>query len=77
MNTDKTAVDYNNLDLSDINPLTDIATRRETIRSKAKRIQRHLTHKQTKAQRNQSMEATDAATSLMEISKKTTIKADA
>ena len=43
--TDKTAVDYNNLDLSDINPLTDIATRRETIRSKAKRIQRHLTHK--------------------------------
>jgi hypothetical protein len=52
MNTDKTAVNYNNLDLSDINPLTDVATRRETIRSKAKRIQKHLTNEKNKILRH-------------------------
>ena len=52
MNTDKTATaDYNNLDLSAINPVSDIATRRETIRSKAKKIQRHLTQEKNKVLR--------------------------
>ena len=51
MNTDKTAVDYNNLDLSDINPLADIISRRDMIRSKAKKIQKHLTMEKNKAAR--------------------------
>ena len=51
MNADKTAVEYDKLDLSDINPLTDIISRRETIRSKAKKIQKHLTMEKNKTLR--------------------------
>jgi hypothetical protein len=51
MYANKTAVEYDRLDLSDINPLTNLASRRETIRSKAKKIQKHLNMEKNKSLR--------------------------
>jgi len=72
MNADKTAVEYDKLDLSDINPLTDIISRRETIRSKAKKIQKHLTMEKNKTLRlsHNIVNQNDATTNFMTASKK-------
>ena len=72
MNADKTAVEYDKLDLSDINPLTDIISRRETIRSKAKKIQKHLTMEKNKVLRlsHNTIDQNDATTKFMTASKK-------
>ena len=72
MNADKTAVEYDKLDLSEINPLTDIISRRETIRSKAKKIQKHLTMEKNKTLRlsHNIVNQNDATTNFMTASKK-------